>query len=192
MEQILVRTGLMIHIVSAMVLMAGLVIELLSGHLLTRAEDTSQVRVLGKAAEIGGRLAAVSLLGLMLSGPDLANRSGFFAGDGVQGWVAIAIVMILVMGAAGGAIHRRTFKELVALAGTAGAVPVSGELRARMARPTAWISMHTVLGATLAVIWLMSNKPLGVVGSITPVLIGAGIGGAIGIAVARMTAARLA
>ncbi|MFT5222171.1 MAG: hypothetical protein ACI867_000469 [Glaciecola sp.] len=192
MEQTLVRMGLMIHIVSAMALMAGLVIELLSGHLLTRAEDTSQVRVLGKAAEFGGRLAALSLLVLLLSGPDLASRSGFFEGSGVQGWVAIAIVMIVVMGAAGGMINRRTFKALVALAGPTGADPVSGDLRAAMAKPTAWISMHTIVGATLAIIWLMSNKPLGVVDSIVPVLIGAGIGAVAGVAVARLTSTRLA
>lgn len=191
MEETLVRVGLFVHIASAIGLFAGLAIELLSGHLVTRAEDTSQVRVLASGAALGGRLAALALVGLLLSGPDLANRMGFFAGAGVQGWVAVAIVVIVAIGAAGSMVHRRAFRALAEAAGTAPASPLDDRVRQLLAQPTAWISMHAAIGAGLATVWLMSNKPSGVVDAIVPAAIGILLGAAAGSVVAHRTAARL-
>lgn len=192
MEDTLVRVGLWVHIASAMAVLAGIGAELLSGHLVTRSRDTSQVRILAQGAELGGRVASLGLLGLLVSGPDLASRTGFFEGEGVLGWIAVAIVAILVLGGLGGAIHRRAFKQARELAGPEGAAPIPDELRAHLARPTAWVSMHAAVGLVLGTVWIMSNKPDGVVGATIPVVLGGLLGAAAGLVVARMTAARLA
>lgn len=190
MDETLARIGLFVHIASAVGILAGLAIELLAGHLLTRADDTSQARVLATAATYGGRLTSLALLGVLLSGPDLASRTGFFDGEGVLGWIAVAIVVVVVIGGLGGAVHRRAFKGVHALA-DADARPISDELRDHLARPAPWVSMHAAVGLVLATVWIMSNKPAGVLEAITPIAVGGVLGAAAGIVIARLTAARL-
>ncbi len=190
MDATLIRVGLWIHIAAAAGVFIGVGAELLSGHLLVRAKDTSEVRALDTLAEYGGRVAALSLVGLLLSGPDLASRTGIFEGAGVRGWIAVAIVVILVIGGLGGALHRKAFVGARKLAGE-GARPVDDALRAHLAKPAPWISMHVVLGMVLGTLWIMSNQPSGVIEAITPVALGLLVGAAMGLVVARLTAGRL-
>ncbi len=190
MEMTLIKLGLFAHIGSAILMFCGLAVELFAGHFLTRAEDASQVRILAKAALLADRVFNLALVGLLVTGPDLASRTGFFEGDGVKGWVAVAIVVIVILGGLGGAIHRKGFKAILAEAGE-GNGPISVDLRTVLVRPAPWISMFAATGAGLSSVWLMSNKPSGVLAAALVAVIGLVVGAALGMVAARQTASRL-
>jgi hypothetical protein len=78
-----------------------------------------------------------------------------------DGWVITAIVTLVTIEAAGGAILAPRGKKLTGLIETTPDGPVTGEIRAAAVDPMVWYAAHITTFAFLGVVFLMATKPDG-------------------------------
>jgi len=98
-----------------------------------------------------------------------------------DGWVITAIVTLVVVEAAGGAVLAPHGKKLNGLIEHAPDGAVSEEIYATATRPLFWDTAHVTTFAFLGVVFLMAAKPSGAWAPVFPV-----VGALVGLALSRM------
>lgn len=169
---------LFVHIVAAAVLIGTMLVEILAGVQLRRADDLRAVRTWVRFVRPMTALSGFAWLLLLLSGGHLAGVGWSF----LDGWITVSAIGLLVAATVGPLLHGRRLKAIGTEADGDGPVPTT--LRRRLADPVLWASVHGLAGAGIGFIYAMSNKP-GFVGSIVALLLPAAVGAVAGVALAR-------
>jgi len=97
-----------------------------------------------------------------------------------DGWIITAIVTLVAVEAAGGAVLAPHGKKLVALIHDAADGPVTPEIRDAATRPLFWDLVHVTTFGFIGVVFLMAAKPSGAWAWLFPV-----VGAVVGIALSR-------
>lgn len=181
-------TSLFVHVLAAMGIVSGGVVQILAGVRLRAAATAHEVVTWARFARTAGLIIVGSAVVSLMTGGHLAGavwtsdaKSGFafpFISLGVAGLVLLAPIGPMI----GGARLRR----LIAAAGTDATAPVSADLLAQARSPKLWGPIHSLLGVAIGLVALMVYKPGWVAGAIV-LLVGFAAGWAVGIAVSRTT-----
>lgn len=180
--------SLFLHVLAAATLLGGGIAQAMAGARVrsaTSGRDVAQWATFTRSAGI--LLAAAALVSLMTGG-HLAgavwggDRGGFsnpFITLGTLGWLLLLPVGPMV----GGARLRR----LAASAEPLGDAAVTDEVRAAASHPVTWGAVHSLLGGSAGLIWLMTAKPDWAAGAVGLVIFFA-LGWAAGVLVSRRPA----
>jgi hypothetical protein len=156
---------------------------------MARAEDVSQMRPWVELLHRLDPLFPVVALLLLGLGSWLVHL-GAHTGDGFSfkdGWVITAIVTLVVIEGAAGALLAPTAKRMVTAVRNSEDGPPSAELRAAARDPKIWYPGHIATFGFLGIVFIMATKPSGGWAWLFPV-----VGAAIGVVLARLQLSRLA
>lgn len=107
----------------------------------------------------------------------IALSDGEFAWS--QGWIIVTLVSLVIMEAFGGAVLAPAGKRLHARIEAEPDGPVSAELRAEITDPVTWLGGYFNTGIAIGIVFLMANKPNGLV-SVLVVVIASALACAVG------------
>lgn len=107
----------------------------------------------------------------------IALSDGEFAWS--QGWIIVTLVSLVIMEAFGGAVLAPAGKRLHARIEAEPDGPVSPELRAAITDPVSWLGGYFNTGIAIGIVFLMANKPNGLV-SVLVVVIASALACAVG------------
>ena len=102
------------------------------------------------------------------------------------GWILTAIITLVVVEAAGGAVLAPHGKKLTALIRDAADGPVTDEIVAAARRPVFWDLAHLTTFGFIGVVFLMAAKPSGAWSPVFPI-----VGAAVGVVLSRLQLAAL-
>jgi hypothetical protein len=134
-------------------------------HMLVRAKTVQEARpfahLVHKLDPLFPFLALAILgFGFWLVG---ASHKEFKVGDG---WILTALIALIVIEGLAGALLAPHSKKLVTAIQEAPDGPLSAELRAQSRDPFIWYLAHTATVGFLGVVFVMTNKPSGVVSAL--------------------------
>lgn len=130
------------------------------------------------------RAFPVAILGLFLTGAYMTND--VWTWD--TGWIDVAIVALVVLGATGILVASRRAVLLEAALRASGPGPMSSEARKLTCDPALWIVTFGNPGLVLGIVWNMTQKP-GTLGAIVAALVGYSVGALVGLQFAKVPAA---
>lgn len=130
------------------------------------------------------RAFPVAILGLFLTGAYMTND--VWTWD--TGWIDVAIVALVVLGATGILVASRRAVLLEAALRASGPGPMSSEARKLTCDPALWIVTFGNPGLVLGIVWNMTQKP-GTLGAIVAALVGYSVGALVGLQFAKGPAA---
>lgn len=165
--------ALFLHVVGALLLFVTLTVEGVALRLLRRAAAAAEIGGAASMLRVNRVVGPVSALGVLVPGLYMTATSW-----GAAAWIVVALiswVLIAVLGAFNG-IRILALERSLANEGRPSAL-------AQLRNPFFLVSWLTRVGIALGVIFLMTVKP-GELGSVLAVLIAAGAGSAVGIALA--------
>jgi hypothetical protein len=87
-----------------------------------------------------------------------------------QGWIIVTLVSLVIMEAFGGAVLAPAGKRLHARIEAEPDGPVSPELRAAITDPVPWLGGYFNTGIAIGIVFLMANKPNGLVSVLVVVI----------------------
>jgi hypothetical protein len=142
------------------------------GARIRRAPTVEEVRLwLGFARTIQPFFILGSLL-LLLTGLHMAGANWGFA----QPWLLTGLGTVLALTPIGPVIQKPRFMAMGKAAAEAPAGPVPRNLAMMLTDPTPWRVASATAGAALALLWIMTQKPVGWIGCLAPVLLLAALG----------------
>lgn len=155
-----------------------------------RVTTVAELRTWAGVIRRFGQLFPIMIGLLLVLGAWLVSLSdGKF--DWGDGWVASAVVALVVLGAIGGAVLDPAAKRLVARLAAAPDRPVTPELRAAACNPVTWALGHLSTGLALGVVFTMTTKP-SAGDALAVLVVGSGLGAVIGYLGARSGTTRVA
>lgn len=161
------QVSLFLHIVAAVGLVGGGVMQVLVGSRLRAATTPTSIGLWGQFALTASTIVLVSGVTSFLTGGHLAGavwssdeRSGF-----TLPWITIGAVALVLAGVVWFVANTR-LRRLVdrALSGD------GGRLASDVGSSTLWGPVHGLVGLGLGLIWIMSSKPAGWLTAIVVVL----------------------
>ena len=181
------HTVLFLHFVS---LFVGFGAAALMGTCLFRlraAQTAPEAAPWGMLAGKTERAFPVAILGLFATGAYMTHK--LWTWD--TGWIDVAIVALVVLGATGILVASRRAALLEAALRASGPGPLSAEARKLTCDPALWIVTLGNPGLVLGVVWNMTQKP-GTAGAIAAAVIGWAVGALLALQFARVPAAVVA
>jgi hypothetical protein len=169
---------LFVHVAAAAVLVGSMLVEVLAGAQLRRADDLRAVRTWTRFIRPMTAVSGASWLLLLSSGGHLAGVRWTFS----EGWITVSAVGLLVAAAAGPLLHGRRLKAVGADA--VGDGPVPAALRERLHDPVLWASVHGLIGVAVGFIYAMTTKT-DFLGTTLALLVPGAIGAFVGVLLAR-------
>jgi hypothetical protein len=181
------QVSLFFHFVGLISLFGAAIMMHQVGARVRRASTVEEVRLwLGFGRTIQPMFPIGSIL-LLLSGGHMAgSRWGMD-----QPWIVVGLTTVLLLIPVGPLIQRPRFMAMARAAMTSPPGPVSRELARLLTDPAPWSLQSLNAGAATGLLWIMTLKP-GWAGSVAAVVLLAAAGGAIGHALARLDAGRIA
>ncbi|MGH2344899.1 MAG: DUF2269 family protein [Chloroflexota bacterium] len=163
--------ALFLHIIGVLGLFTAIGMEWMSLFRMRRVRLTVQVQEWSGVYAILGRVFSISAALILVSGLYLVHEAW---GKGTA-WTTLALIVLILLGAAGGGfiVPRLRAIHVAAEAAPAGAVPDS--LRSLILDPILWATVQVSAALGFGVVYLMTIKPeLG--GSLLTVVVAAVIG----------------
>jgi hypothetical protein len=154
-----------------------------------RASTVQEMRILARPMAWGVGFAPVIALLLLLGGWMVQlsdDRDAKFSFS--DGWVWTAAVVLVIAFVVGIGLEGPHSEKLIKALDAAPDGPATPELKALAGNRTFWIMSHVVPFAILGVVANMANKP-GTAAAVIVILIGAVVGGIIGLMGSRQPAA---
>lgn len=182
-------TSLFLHILAAISLIGGGIVQVLAGTRLRSAGSTADVGVWAKFTRSAGWLIVGAAIVSLLTGGHLAGAVwGGDAGGFSNPFITLGVVGLLVLAPVGPMVGGARLRRLDDAARAADGA-VSSQLHAAARSPGLWGPIHSLVGVGVGQVALMVYKPGWLTGAI--VLVGTfGAGWLAGtIAAARTTAA---
>ncbi|MGZ3716207.1 MAG: DUF2269 family protein [Ktedonobacterales bacterium] len=122
---------------------------------LRRARRVKQVRVLADLVGRAGPLFGISILLILVAGLYMTFASWSFQ----TGWVAVALVSLLLIAPIAGVIVESRRRVIAKLANEAQDGPLPATLLTRIHDPVLVTTPRTVTALLLGIVFLMTNKP---------------------------------
>jgi predicted integral membrane protein DUF2269 len=163
--------ALFLHIIGALGLFMAIGLEWMSMLGMRRARLTVQVQEWAGVHAILGRVFSISAALILVSGLYLVHEAW---GKGTA-WTSLALIVLILLGAAGGAVIVPKLRAIhtAAEAAPAGAVPES--LRLLILDPILWTTVQVSGTLAIGVVYLMTIRPE-MLGSLLTVVVAAVIG----------------
>ena len=172
----LYATFLFFHFVGMAGLFAAGVMMHKAGSRLRRAPTVEEVRVWLGFARTVAPFFPVSALLLVVTGLHMAGSAWSFTVP----WVMVGLVTVLALLPLGPLVQRPRFMAMGKAAMGAASGPVPPELRRALTNPQVWALAYMGTGAALGLLWIMTQKPLGWLAALAPVLVLGGAGAFLG------------
>ena len=74
-------------------------------------------------------------------------------------FVAVGLTTVVLMAAVGASVLRSRFEVIGRASAEAGDGPIPPQIDRMVASPVTWVVLSAINGATLGVVWVMTNKP---------------------------------
>ena len=152
---------------------------------LRRAHRVEQVRSLTSLIGLSGPLFGISVLFILAAGLYMAITAWSLQ----TGWIAVALVSLILMAPLGTALiePRRRAIERLAREAPDGSLPQS--LEQRIHDPVLFTAVQTIAALLFGIVFLMTTKPA-LVGSLIVMIVALALGLASGLLVSRVTRTR--
>ena len=152
---------------------------------LRRAQRVEQVRSLVNLIGLSGPITGISLLLILTTGFYMA----FTAWSLQTGWIAIALISLVLMVPSGAALIEPRRRSIARLAQEAPDGPLPQALEQRIHDPVLGTTLQTVAVLLLGIVFLMTNKP-SLTGSLIVMAVALALGLVSGLLVSRATRPR--
>ena len=175
-------SALFLHVLAAIGLIAGGVVQVLAGTRLRRAVTTGAIESWATFARSAGPLIIVSAILSLFTGGHLAGAV-YGGGDGNafvdHPFITLGTVGLLLLAPVGPMVGGARLRRLAAAARDHGEAAAPAELRAGATDPALWGPVHSLVGVGVGFVWLMITKPdwiTGIAGLIVTFALGWGAG----------------
>jgi hypothetical protein len=152
---------------------------------LRRAQRVEQVRSLAHLIGLSGPLFGISVLLILVAGLYMA----FTAWSLQNGWIAVALVSLVLMAPLGSALIEPRRRAIERMAREAPDGPLPQSLEQRIHDPVLSTSLQTVVALLFGIVFLMTTKP-SLAGSLIVMVVALALGLASGLLVSRATRTR--
>jgi len=152
---------------------------------LRRAQRVEQVRALVHLVGLTGPLFGISVLLILAAGLYMA----FTAWSLQTGWIAVALVSLVLMAPLGTALIEPRRRAIERLAREAPDGPPPQSLEQRIHDPVLLTALQTVAALLFGIVFLMTTKP-SLAGSLIVIVVALALGLASGLLVSRVTRTR--
>jgi len=152
---------------------------------LRRAQRVEQVRALVHLVGLSGPLFGISVLLILAAGLYMA----FTAWSLQTGWIAVALVSLVLMAPLGTALIEPRRRAIERLAREAPDGPPPQSLEQRIHDPVLLTALQTVAALLFGIVFLMTTKP-SLAGSLIVIVVALALGLASGLLVSRVTRTR--
>ena len=158
----------------------------LFGHAaMRRAQRVEQVRSLVQLVGLSGPLFGVSVLLLLAAGLYMALTAWSLQ----TGWIAVALVSLVLMAPLGTALIEPRRRTIERLAREAPDGPLPQSLEQRIHDPILLTALQTIAALLFGIVFLMTTKP-SLAGSLIVIVVALALGFASGLLVSRVTRTR--
>ena len=152
---------------------------------LRRAQRVEQVRALVHLVGLSGPLFGISVLLILAAGLYMA----FTAWSLQTGWIAVALVSLVLMAPLGTALIEPRRRAIERLAREVPDGPLPQSLEQRIYDPVLSTALQTIAALLFGIVFLMTNKPA-LAGSLIVIVVALALGLASGLLVSSMTRTR--
>lgn len=166
MGSLIDTSSLFLHVLAAVGILSGSVVQVLAGLRLRAATSGAGIVTWAGLARTGGRLVLGSAVVSLLTGGHLAGAvwttettSGF-----AHPFVTLGLVGLVVLAPVGPVVGGRRLRRLLEAAPRDEAVPDA--LRARARSPRLWGPVHSLAGVGVGLVALMVYKPGWIAGAV--------------------------
>ena len=160
-------TSLFLHVLAAIGLVGGGLVQVLAGTRVRRATTTATLASWAGFTRSAGTLIVASAVLSLATGGHLAGAVwGGEAGGFANPFITLGVAGLLLLAPIGPMLGGARLRRLVAAAREAGDGPLSADLRAAAASPVLWGAVHSLVGVGVGLTALMIYKPTWVEGSV--------------------------
>ena len=152
---------------------------------LRRAQRVEQVRALVHLVGLSGPLFGISVLLILAAGLYMA----FTAWSLQTGWIAVALVSLVLMAPLGTALIEPRRRAIERLAREVPDGPLPQSLEQRIYDPVLFTALQTIAALLFGIVFLMTTKP-SLAGSLIVIVVALALGLASGLLVSRVTRTR--
>jgi hypothetical protein len=152
---------------------------------LRRAQRVEQVRALVHLVGLSGPLFGISVLLILAAGLYMA----FTAWSLQTGWIAVALVSLVLMAPLGTALIEPRRRAIERLAREVPGGPLPQSLEQRIYDPVLFTALQTIAVLLFGIVFLMTTKP-SLAGSLIVMVVALALGLASGLLVSRVTRTR--
>jgi hypothetical protein len=152
---------------------------------LRRAQRVEQVRSLVHLVGLSGPLFGISVLLILVAGLYMA----FTAWNLQTGWIAVALVSLVLMAPLSTALIEPRRRAIERLAREAPDGPLPQSLEQRIYDPVLFTALQTIAVLLFGIVFLMTTKP-SLAGSLIVIVVALALGLASGLLVSRVTRTR--
>jgi hypothetical protein len=152
---------------------------------LRRAQRVEQVRALVHLVGLSGPLFGISVLLILAAGLYMA----FTAWSLQTGWIAVALVSLVLMAPLGTALIEPRRRAIERLAREVPDGPLPQSLEQRIYDPILFTALQTIAALLFGIVFLMTTKP-SLAGSLIVMIVALALGLASGLLVSRVTRTR--
>jgi Predicted integral membrane protein (DUF2269) len=152
---------------------------------LRRAQRVEQVRALVHLVGLSGPLFGISVLLILAAGLYMA----FTAWSLQTGWIAVALVSLVLMAPLGTALIEPRRRAIERLAREVPDGPLPQSLEQRIYDPVLSTALQTIAALLFGIVFLMTTKP-SLAGSLIVMIVALALGLASGLLVSRVTRTR--
>lgn len=152
---------------------------------LRRAQRVEQVRALAHLVGLTGPLFGISVLLILVAGLYMA----FTAWSLQTGWIAVALVSLILMAPIVTALIEPRRRAIERLAREAPGGPLSRSLEQRIYDPVLLTALQTIAALLFGIVFLMTTKP-SLAGSLIVIIVALALGLASGLLVSSVTRTR--
>ncbi len=152
---------------------------------LRRAQRVEQVRALVHLVGLSGPLFGISVLLILAAGLYMA----FTAWSLQTGWIAVALVSLVLMAPLGTALIEPRRRAIERLAREVPDGPLPQSLEQRIYDPVLFTALQTITVLLFGIVFLMTTKP-SLAGSLIAMVVALALGLALGLLVSRVTRTR--
>ena len=180
-------TSLFLHVLAAVGLLGGGLVQLLAGERVRAATTTADLASWAGFARRAGLLIVGAAVLSLLTGGHLAGAVwGGDAGGFSNPFITLGVVGLLLLAPIGPMVGGARLRRLVDAAHAAGDGPVPTDLRADASSPALWGPVHSLVGVGTGLVALMVYKP-GWIGGVAILLGTFALGWLAGVVAARRT-----
>jgi hypothetical protein len=153
-------TSLFLHVLAAIGLVGGGLVQVLAGVRVRRATTGRELATWSGFARSAGLLIVVSAVLSLMTGGHLAGAVwGGDAGGFANPFITLGVVGLLLLAPVGPMVGGARLRRLAEAGQELGEAPATGQLRADAAAPGLWGPVHSLVGVGVGLVALMVYKP---------------------------------